>query len=222
MATWSTDTTALGEVATSLLVRIEAALPAAVTGLGDDAAEALRDRVEEVHAATALMSADHRAEWLDTLERLTRRADLHGLLAGGSSDARRRAGVRRRGHGSPAPAGAVGGLDAGGEGRLDRGVPRRRRPAARPRHRAARDARRVAGRAAAGGVHRRAAVAATHSVGSSRPSVASWHQLRRFDGAGSGVAARTTSEWSDADLARATPSPPWPGCSACRTHLEGG
>ena len=30
------------------------------------------------------------------------------------------------------------------------------------------------------------------------------HQLRRFDGAGS--AARTTSEWSDADLARATPA----------------
>ena len=37
----STDTTALGEVATSLLVRIEAALPTAVTGLGDEAAETL-------------------------------------------------------------------------------------------------------------------------------------------------------------------------------------
>ena len=32
------------------------------------------------------------------------------------------------------------------------------------------------------------------------------HELRRFDGAGSGVAARTTTEWSDADLARATPA----------------
>jgi len=78
----ATDTSALEEVATSLLVRIEAALPAAVTGLGDEAADALRDRVEEVHAATALMSAERRTEWLDTVERLTHRADLHGLLAG--------------------------------------------------------------------------------------------------------------------------------------------
>ena len=78
----ATDTSALEEVATSLLVRIEAALPAAVTGLGDEAADALRGGVEEVHAATALMSAERRAEWLDTVERLTHRADLHGLLAG--------------------------------------------------------------------------------------------------------------------------------------------
>jgi hypothetical protein len=77
-----TDTAALAEVARSLLVRIEAALPAAVTGLGDEAAEALRERVEDVHSATALMPASLRAEWLETLERLTHRADLHGLLAG--------------------------------------------------------------------------------------------------------------------------------------------
>jgi hypothetical protein len=77
-----TDTRALGEVATSLLVRIEAALPAAVTGLGDEAAEGLRGRVEEVHASTALMPAERRTQWLATLEKLSHRADLHGLLAG--------------------------------------------------------------------------------------------------------------------------------------------
>ena len=204
----STDTTALGEVATSLLVRIEAALPAAVTGLGDDAAEALRDRVEEVHAATALMSADHRAEWLDTLERLTRRADLHGLLAGRLVRLLADAQV----------------FDAEDTARrLQRALSVGSTPAEKAAW--------IEGFLAGGGlllVHDTALLGTLdawlaglrpeefidvlpllrRTFGGFQPAERRQlaHQLRRFDGAGSGVAARTTTEWSDADLARATPA----------------
>ena len=204
----STDTTALGEVATSLLVRIEAALPAAVTGLGDEAAEALRDRVEEVHAATALMSADQRGPtWFDTLERLTRRADLHGLLAGRFvrllADAQVFDATTR---------------PVGCSGRCPSGRRRRRRRAW------------IEGFLAGGGlllVHDTALLGTLDAwLAGLRPEEfvdvlpllrrtfggfqtaerrQLAHQLRRLDGAGSTAAARETTEWSDADLARATP-----------------
>ncbi len=204
----STDTTALGEVATSLLVRIEAALPAAVSGLGDEAAEALRDRVEEVHAATALMSADQRATWLDTLERLTRRADLHGLLAGrfvrlladaqvfDSDDTARRLQRALSVGSTPAEKAAwIEGFLAGGGlllvhdtallGTLDAWL---------------------AGLRSEEFVDVLPLLRRTFGGFQTAERRQLAHQLRRLDGAGSTAAARETTEWTDADLDRATPA----------------
>ncbi len=204
----STDTAALGEVGASLLVRIEAALPAAVTGLGDEAAEALRDHVEEVHAATALMSAEQRAEWLVTLERLTRRADLHGLLAGrfvrlladaqvfDSEDTARRLQRALSVGSTPAEKAAwIEGFLAGGGlllvhdtallGTLDAWL-----AGLRPEEFV--DVLPLLRRTFGG------------FQTAERRQLA--HQLRRLDGAGSVTAARAATEWSDADLARATPA----------------
>ena len=78
-----TDTAALDRVADGLLDRIRAGLPAALTGLDDDAARLLRDRVTGVHAALALREDPAaRDRWLDTLAGLADRDDLHGLLGG--------------------------------------------------------------------------------------------------------------------------------------------
>jgi hypothetical protein len=204
----STDTTALGEVATSLLVRIEAALPTAVSGLGDEAAESLRDRVEEVHAATALMPAERRTEWLDTLERLTRRADLHGLLAGrfvrlladaqvfDAEDTARRLQRALSVGSTPAEKAAwIEGFLAGGGlllvhdtallGTLDAWLDELRPeefidvlPLLR------------------------------RTFGGFQPAERRQlaHQVRRLDAGALGGATRTATEWSDADLARATPA----------------
>lgn len=78
-----TDTSALTHVADSMLVRICAGLPAAVTGLGDDTAAALRDQLDT--ATTAIHTRDHAestARWLSVLARLADRPDVHGLLVG--------------------------------------------------------------------------------------------------------------------------------------------
>ena len=204
----STDTTALGEVATSLLVRIEAALPAAVTGLGDEAAETLRDRVEEVHAATALLSAERRAEWLDTLERLTRRGDLHGLLAGRFVRLLADAQV----------------FDAEDTARrLQRALSVGSTPAEKAAW--------IEGFLAGGGlllVHDTALLATLdawldglrpeefvdvlpllrRTFGGFQPAERRQlaHQVRRLEAGASALARRATTEWSDADLARATPA----------------
>jgi hypothetical protein len=78
-----TDTSALVTVTAGLVVRICVGLPTAVTSLDDDAAQEARDRIDGVHAALALLEdAELRARWLDTLDRLARRDDLPGLLAG--------------------------------------------------------------------------------------------------------------------------------------------
>lgn len=204
----STDTTALGEVAASLLVRIKAALPAAVTGLGDDAAAALRDRVEEVHAATALMSTGQRADWLDTLERLTRRADLHGLLAGrfvrlladaqvfDSDDTARRLQRALSVGATPSEKAAwIEGFLAGGGlllvhdtallGTLDAWL-----DGLRPEEFV--DVLPLLRRTFGG------------FQTAERRQLA--HQLRRLDAAGSAAPARVATEWTDADLARARPA----------------
>lgn len=78
-----TDTAALTGIIDALLVRICAGLPAAVTGLGDDAARELRGAVDGVHAALALRN-DPAAitRWTATLRGLADRRDVHGLLAG--------------------------------------------------------------------------------------------------------------------------------------------
>jgi hypothetical protein len=79
----STDTSSLEHVADSLLTRICAGLPGAVTSLDDDAAAELRSALDEVHAAVALRDdADGRRRWLDALGGVICRADVHGLLLG--------------------------------------------------------------------------------------------------------------------------------------------
>lgn len=78
-----TDTSALTHVADSMLVRICAGLPAAVTGLGDDTAAALRDQLDT--ATTAVHTRNHAEsteQWLSVLARLSDRPDVHGLLVG--------------------------------------------------------------------------------------------------------------------------------------------
>ncbi|NUP30017.1 MAG: hypothetical protein HOQ44_25620, partial [Nocardia sp.] len=78
-----TDTSALVHVADGMLVRICAGLPAAVTGLGDDTAAALRDQLDT--ATTAIHTRDHTEstdQWLAVLARLADRPDVHGLLVG--------------------------------------------------------------------------------------------------------------------------------------------
>jgi len=82
-----TDTAALAEVARALIVRICAGLPAAVGGLADDAAAALKGRLDSVHAAVALHAQTEagrqaRDRWLAVLAGLAGRRDVHGLLAG--------------------------------------------------------------------------------------------------------------------------------------------
>ncbi|WP_245630424.1 DUF5682 family protein [Granulicoccus phenolivorans] len=78
-----TDTTALGAVARALLLRVCAGLPAAVGGLGDEAAAAAKQSIDGVQAVLALLPADGaEQEWSDQLLALSERADVHGLLSG--------------------------------------------------------------------------------------------------------------------------------------------
>ncbi|CAM2954642.1 DUF5682 domain-containing protein [Prescottella defluvii] len=78
-----TDLSALGRVVDALLVRICAGLPAAVTGLDTDAADALRGALDNVHAALTLRDDPESTErWLGTLTTLAGRDDIDGLLAG--------------------------------------------------------------------------------------------------------------------------------------------
>jgi hypothetical protein len=78
-----TDTGALVTVTAGLVVRICVGLPTTVISLDEDAAQEARERIDGVHAALALLeNAELRSRWLDTLDRLARRDDLPGLLAG--------------------------------------------------------------------------------------------------------------------------------------------
>jgi hypothetical protein len=78
-----TDVAGLSTVTASLLARVCAGLPSAVGSLSDEAAKELRDRVDAVHQAVALLDDDEmRERWLTTLESVAKRDDLHGLLAG--------------------------------------------------------------------------------------------------------------------------------------------
>jgi len=69
-----TDPVRLGEVATEMITRICAGLPAAVTSLDETAEQAMRERIDAVHSATGLLAdAPSREHWLDTLVRLAPR-----------------------------------------------------------------------------------------------------------------------------------------------------
>jgi Family of unknown function (DUF5682) len=78
-----TDLSALRHVTDGLTTRVCIGLPAAVTGLDEAAAAAMRDRIDAVHAAAALLDVPElTARWLDVLIGLSTRDDMHGLLAG--------------------------------------------------------------------------------------------------------------------------------------------
>lgn len=77
-----TDTAALAEVASGLLLRVCAGLPAAVTGLGDEAAGALAERVDQVEDTVALLGDDDRDRWYAVVRVIADRPDVHGALVG--------------------------------------------------------------------------------------------------------------------------------------------
>ncbi len=87
-----TDGVALARVTEALLRRTCAALPQAAIGLDDDAAGALRRRIDAVSAALGLLSTPRgeghpsapslRDEWWDTLRVLVDRPAVHELLQG--------------------------------------------------------------------------------------------------------------------------------------------
>jgi hypothetical protein len=69
-----TDPARLADVAVELITRICAGLPAAVTSLDETAERAMRDRIDDVHAATSLLAdGASRGRWLDLLTRLVHR-----------------------------------------------------------------------------------------------------------------------------------------------------
>ncbi|MFJ2056266.1 DUF5682 family protein [Streptomyces sp. NPDC087908] len=79
-----TRTTALAEVAAGLAERICVGLPPACAGLDPDAAAAMRERIDEVHRALALLpGADGLADrWAGVLHRLADRDRIPGVLQG--------------------------------------------------------------------------------------------------------------------------------------------
>lgn len=78
-----TDTAALARVADGMLVRICAGLPAAVTGLGAEAALELRALLDTTHTAIHTRDDARATEmWLGALDRLADREDVHGVLVG--------------------------------------------------------------------------------------------------------------------------------------------
>ncbi len=77
-----TDTSSLGTVATGMLARVVAGLPAAIGGLSPEAAAELRPHLDAVTATIGLLSADARALWLETIKQVLARADVPGLLGG--------------------------------------------------------------------------------------------------------------------------------------------
>jgi hypothetical protein len=91
-----TDTSALAAVAATMVVRICAGLPPAVVSLDPDSAREMRQRMDRVHHAIALLVADadpvvagpaapaddHRQAGLDTLAGLLDRGDVPAEIAG--------------------------------------------------------------------------------------------------------------------------------------------
>jgi len=78
-----TDAAELARVADTLLIRVCAGLPAAVTGLDDDAARTLRTALDAVHAAVLLAQSAADAErWVRALQGVADRDDVSGVLVG--------------------------------------------------------------------------------------------------------------------------------------------
>ena len=78
-----TDTAAVAVVAQAVLTRIAAGLPAALGGLGEEAAREIRGALEATHEVVPLLPAGAaRDGWYSALAMAGRRADLPPLLAG--------------------------------------------------------------------------------------------------------------------------------------------
>ncbi|MFE7386269.1 DUF5682 family protein [Streptomyces sp. NPDC057582] len=132
----STDTAALGEVATGLAGRICVGLPPACTGLDADGAAELRRKVDGVHTAIGLLAGTVpagglRERWAAVLHKLAARDTVAGVIRGRSTrlllddgrleedDAARLMGLALSPGTPPADAAAwiegfVGGADGGG------------------------------------------------------------------------------------------------------------
>ncbi|MBB4703014.1 hypothetical protein BJ982_004558 [Sphaerisporangium siamense] len=76
-----TPAAGLSVIVDSLLGRIRAGLPAAVTGLDDDSAREMLAHVDAVHTSVGLLES-RRDGWLATLRGIAERRDLHGLISG--------------------------------------------------------------------------------------------------------------------------------------------
>ncbi|MET7418040.1 DUF5682 family protein [Dactylosporangium sp. NPDC005555] len=78
-----TDLSALRSVTLGMITRVCVGLPAAVGGLDDAAATVMRDRIDGVQGALALIDDDDASRrWQALLGGLSTRDDLHGLLTG--------------------------------------------------------------------------------------------------------------------------------------------
>ena len=79
-----TGTGGLEKVVDGLVTRACVGLPGALAGLDDDAATAMRGRIDAVQGALGLLTQapELREMWLDTIASVADRDDLHGLLAG--------------------------------------------------------------------------------------------------------------------------------------------
>lgn len=80
-----TDASMVGHVVTGLVARICAGLPSACSALNDEAAEAMKVRIDATHSALATLADENlRTPWNATLRHLADDDTLHGLLAGRS------------------------------------------------------------------------------------------------------------------------------------------
>ena len=81
-----TDLGLVGDVVDGFVVRICVGLPVACSSLDDDAATAMRERIEAVHGAVSLLErAEHTAGWHDALRKLADSDQAHGVVSGRSA-----------------------------------------------------------------------------------------------------------------------------------------
>jgi hypothetical protein len=78
-----TDLGMIGDVVDGFVVRICVGLPVACSSLDDDAAAAMRGRIEAVQGAVALLQREeHTAAWQDAIRRLADSDGVHGVVVG--------------------------------------------------------------------------------------------------------------------------------------------
>ena len=81
-----TDVGLVGDVVDGFVVRICVGLPVACSSLDDDAATAVRMRIEAVHGAIGLLErAEHTSAWHEALRRLADSEQAHGVVSGRSA-----------------------------------------------------------------------------------------------------------------------------------------
>ncbi len=78
-----TDSSVVGHVVNGLITRVSVGLPGASLSLSDEAAEHLFKLVLEVNASISTMNiSSHFETWLATLEGISSKSGIHGLIAG--------------------------------------------------------------------------------------------------------------------------------------------